>query len=111
VSEEYSTLIKTVDNKGIALTRNGITFSIQFGAGNYCQNRDNNAYTQYKDKPNTSSGDCEIAVFRGEEWITFLAFPEEGEHEEGSVDVVGYVPIEKALRRFLEFTEKHFGEE
>lgn len=100
--------IRTIDNKGIHLTRNGITFSIQFGTGNYCENRDKiPSVDQYSNKPDTSSTDCEVAVWKdGEKWITYLAFPEEGEHEDGSVDVVGYVPIEKAFQRFWEFTNE-----
>lgn len=97
--------ITTVDNKGIYLTKNGITFSIQFGAGNYCGNYNKSSFDQRRNKPDTESLDCEVAVIKENgEWITNLAFPENGEHEDGSVDVVGYVPIEKALRRFLEFT-------
>lgn len=98
--------IRTCENKGIWLTKNGITFSIQFGAGNYCRNQDNSIIEQYRNKPNTESLDCEIAVIKDDgKWITNLAFPENGEHVEGAVDVIGYVPIEKALRRFLEFTD------
>ncbi len=100
--------IKTTENKGIALTNNGITFSIQFGAGNYCQNYHNPILYQYQNKPDTESHDCEVAVIKQSgEWITNLAFPENGEHVNGSVDVVEYVPIEKALRVFLAFTENY----
>ena len=99
--------IKTIDNKGIYLTRNGITFSIQFGAGNYCDNYDKDIAKQFRDKPDTKSSDCEIAVIEsGDNWITYKAFPEEGEHIEGSNEVVGNVPICKALERFLSFTSE-----
>lgn len=98
--------IRTCENKGIWLTKNGITFSIQFGAGNYCGNYNTSTFEQRQNKPNIESFDCEIAVIKDDgKWITNLAFPENGEHVEGAVDVIGYVPIEKALRRFLEFTD------
>lgn len=89
--------IKTTDNKGIYIIHDdGLTFSIQFGAGNYCENYEKPFVTN---RPDRESKDCEVAVWDREgNWITNKIFPENGEHEEGSCDVIGYVPIEKALR-------------
>ena len=88
--------IKTIDNKGIYLTHDdGLTFSIQFGPGNYCENYDND-YDM--GRPNTSSKDCEVAVWTSagkEGWVTKDYFKDA---EDGDCSVVGRVPIEEALR-------------
>lgn len=100
--------IKTTGNKGIHLTKGDITFSLQFGAGNYCDNYDLDITKCFQEKVDCESTTCEVAVWVNNEgsesrWITNLAFPDNGEHEENSCDVVGHVPIEKALKTFLEF--------
>ncbi len=91
--------IKTCDNKGIRITRDGIVFSIQFGAGNYCENNNKSIADQFMNKPNTESNDCEMAVFLedSEKWLTKEVFPENDD------DVIGYLPIEKALRIALDW--------
>lgn len=96
--------IRTCDNKGIHIIHdNGIRFSIQFGAGNYCRNRGNDSFEQFSKKPDTVSDDCEVAVMDdlNEKWVTNLYFPENGEHEDGQVDVYGYCPVEIALKRAI----------
>lgn len=95
--------ISTQDNKGIHIThKNGLRFSIQFGAGNYCSNKNGDILNQYKNKPDTSSYDCEVAVIDPDgNFITNIYFPENGKHVDGSVDVYGYCPIEIALHRAL----------
>jgi hypothetical protein len=90
--------IKTNDNKGISLTcSDGYTFSMQFGAGNYCSNYNNRISEQFLMKNDTESGDCEVAVFDEKgNWITAKYF----ENSDGQV--VGYIPIEIALKKALD---------
>lgn len=91
--------IKTCSNKGIHIIReDGITFSIQFGGGNYCDNYHNSITSQCMNKPDTESSDCEMAVFDKEgAWITNEVFPDKDDI------VIGYVPIEQALRLALDW--------
>ena len=58
------------DNKGFKLTfKNGWTISVQFGPGNYCNNRED-AYDTYRTKTTgghlqrCESSDAEIAIWR-----------------------------------------------
>tara|TARA_R110002012_G_scaffold97550_2_gene234334 strand:- start:1571 stop:1891 length:321 start_codon:yes stop_codon:yes gene_type:complete len=97
--------ITTTDNKGIHLEcSDGKVFSIQFGAGNYCDNYDNDMIEQFEKKPNTSSENAEVAVWQKDgEWETFKHFPGDGDHEEGHSDVVGH----KTIIEILETVLKH----
>ena len=73
--------IATTGNKGIHIIRDdGVTFSIQFGGGNYCENYRDNILDQAVQKSDVESKDCEVAVWVDEDhWITNLVFPENGE--------------------------------
>jgi hypothetical protein len=90
--------IKTTDNKGIHITCSDHTlFSLQFGAGNYCENKELSIIDQFRKKNDTSSHDCEVAVFDAAgEWITANFF------KESDGQVAGYIDLEKALRIILE---------
>lgn len=71
------------DNKGFYITfGNGITVSVQFGAGNYCRNRTSFA----SDNKGRECADAEVAIWdKNGEWIT-------QEYDPNSTDVVmGYV--------------------
>ncbi len=66
---------------------NGITVSVQFGGGNYCDNRN---LSSFKDK----GGPCknaEVALFRGPTWIK--GWP----HENPNDDVQGYLSPAQVL--------------
>jgi hypothetical protein len=91
--------IKTIDNKGLHITcSNGTVFSLQFGAGNYCSNYNNNISIQFKEKPDTESNDCEIAVFnKNGDWITENFF------KDSDGQVAGYIPIDLALGIILKY--------
>ena len=92
--------IKTFDNKGLHITcSDGQVFSIQFGAGNYCENKNGSTTEQYENKPNTESSDCEMAAWdKGAKWNTQELIKEcDGD------DVVGYVPIKRALEIVLNY--------
>jgi hypothetical protein len=69
-------------NKGFTLTfENGLTISVQFGCGNYCDNR----YVGYKDHredESTTSSNAEIAIWdNNNQWFRF----------ENGDEVMGYV--------------------
>lgn len=54
---------------------NGLTASVQWGAGNYCENHNSTDFTPIKD---VSSGTAEVAVFKNGELIDANPFvPEE----------------------------------
>lgn len=81
-------IIKTTNNKGFQLTNGVITFSIQFGSGNYCSNRN----LPFDYKGNVESNDCEVAVWKNDnnEWVTERYF-------DGDGDVAGHVDITDAI--------------
>lgn len=59
-------MFKITDGKGFHLTfANGLTLSVQFGRGNYCQNRNITSDEQF-----LSSKDAEIAIWNGEKYLT-----------------------------------------
>jgi len=54
-------MFKITHNKGFHLTfANGLTISVQFGAGNYCEHHESNDYFNTKKLP---SKDAEIAIW------------------------------------------------
>lgn len=89
--------INTKDNKGIhIICTDNTTFSLQFGAGNYCSNYNKSILDQFSKKHDTESHDCEVAVFDSEgQWVTENFF------EGSDGQVAGYIPIEQALRTIL----------
>lgn len=93
-----------MDNKGIHLTcSDGTVFSLQFGAGNYCDNRELDIVEQYNKKPNMESTNCEVAVIdKNGEWITSDFF------DESDGQVVGYISIEEALKKVVKYEESLF---
>jgi hypothetical protein len=107
--------LRIVNNQGIHITRGDLTFSIQIGKYNYCSNRLSIKYfnglrplkKRYDNEEECiKSYDCEVAVMhktRG--WITNLVFPENRDHAEEAYPVIGYVPIEKALEKALNWEE------
>lgn len=67
-------MIHSTLNKGFQLTfDNGLSISVQFGAGNYCSNRQSS--TKYKSElqqDTTSSNNAEIAIWNEEgKWFNF----------------------------------------
>lgn len=95
--------IKSTDNKGIHLIcSDGTVFSLQFGAGNYCQNYSKSILNQYADKPDTESSDCEVAVIKHNgDWITKHFFREADDGE-----VAGHIPIQQAISQALNYEKK-----
>lgn len=76
---------KVTGNKGFHVSlENGITISVQFGAGNYCEHYDGDIGSE-KTKPRWESIDAEIAVWdKDNNWFNF----EKNLFEKGS-DVIG----------------------
>lgn len=105
--------ITLFNNRGIHLTRNNTTFSIMFGAGNYCENYDKDTLKTFSDINHiTSSHTCEVAVWEADpsnpkqsNWITYKVFLKHGEHIEGNCDVVGHISISEALITALTYFE------
>jgi len=67
-------MFKTNQNKGFTMTfKNGITISVQFGAGNYCERRNLTAPIQGEMQMNTvESKTAEIAIWDKEgAWFSF----------------------------------------
>ena len=91
--------IRTYSNKGIHLVcSDGQVFSLQFGYGNYCENYDkfNDGFSQTNDH---ESIDCEMASWdKSNNWNT-QEMIEECEEDE----VVGYIPIKRALEIVLSY--------
>ena len=58
---------KSTDRKGFHITfENGLTVSVQWGGGNYCENHDNMDFSRTKDM---ESKDAEVAVWSNERWL------------------------------------------
>ena len=68
---------------------NGVTVSVQFGGGNYCNN-----YNVSVMAPTSESNNAEVAVFKKSYggWLTLEFDPEAGD------DVLGYQSPEDVLR-------------
>ena len=68
--EEEEKSFRITRNKGFHLAfSNGIILSVQFGTGNYCENRHLDS-DKYRDKE-MSSNNCEIGIWNKDgDWIT-----------------------------------------
>jgi hypothetical protein len=78
------------DNKGFRMTfKNGLTLSVQFGYGNYCDNHniENYDHNNYGKTP-MKSDDAEIAIWMTDnmDWVTKYFY---GNRRQGD-DVMGY---------------------
>jgi hypothetical protein len=72
-------MFKITDSKGFHITfDNGYTVSVQFGAGNYCDNYGNGKYRE----PANPSATAEVAAWdANEEWVSLV---------DGSTEIKGY---------------------
>lgn len=100
--------IRTRDNRGIHLVcDDGTVFSIQFGAGNYCENYNKDITEQFVKKPDVESSDCEVAVIDPSgSWITNKIFTENGDHSDDETSVFGYCSVRRALQAALDHDSK-----
>lgn len=66
-------MLKITQAKGFQLTfENGLTISVQFGKGNYCENRNFFVTGTDREKEYISSKDAEIAIWNKEgNWYDF----------------------------------------
>lgn len=84
-------MLEITQSKGIHITfENGYQVSVQFGYGNYCENR-NNREIQGED---AKSKDAEIAIFKNDNWATKEVW-KELYNEELYDDVEGYLEANK----------------
>ena len=90
---------KIIGGKGFHITfPNGITVSVQFGAGNYCDNY----YSDWSEKGTIESNDAEVAMWKeGGEWVTKEYIGKE-DHD----DVIGYQSIEEVWN-ILKWAEEY----
>lgn len=79
---------------------NGVTFSTQFGAGNYCDNRHDLVEHELQLHLHKVSSNCEIGIWRDSgAWCTGEAARAAGLEDEFGGDVVaGYVSVENWLK-------------
>ena len=83
-------MLKITSGKGFHMTfENGVTVSVQFGAGNYCDNHDEDI-TSIIPK-NTTSSNAEIAIWtKNNKWIT-------KEYQDKGDDVLGWLTANEVL--------------
>ena len=69
-------MIRTTGNKGFQMTfENGWTVSVQFGAGNYCENRWNDVFDGSRSDTKCANAEC-ARWYKGEDmdeptgWVT-----------------------------------------
>jgi len=81
-------MIKSTSNKGFQMTfENGITISVQFGGGNYCENK-HFEYDYPKNHPVVECENAEIAIWdKNGEWYDF-----------GTDTVKGWVPANEIAK-------------
>ena len=98
-------MITVMNNKGFHFAfDNGITISIQIGAGNYCDNYDKRIGFE-RTVDHVSSKNAEIAAWTTENgWFDW----EENKFIKGS-DVKGYVPTNEVLDYIEKFRNWKFG--
>jgi len=83
-------------DKGFHITfANGVTLSTQFGAGNYCDNRNYDPDSYKRSIEDTFCGNAEIAIWdKDGEWLTKQAYLELF-NDEINDDVDGWVDTAK----------------
>ena len=85
---------KSTDRKGFHMTfENGLTVSVQWGGGNYCENRDNMDFSCTKDM---ESKNAEIAVWSNKCWLNANNFLSD-EDADWCDDVVGWLTPEQVV--------------
>lgn len=85
---------KSTERQGFHITfENGLTVSVQWGAGNYCDNHNSWDFSRSKDM---ESSTAEVAVWCNERWLNANDFTGE-DVEYGFDDVVGYLTPEQVV--------------
>lgn len=118
----------STQRKGFHMSfKNGLTVSVQFGAGNYCDNRWDTDFTRKKD---AKSSDAEVAIWhkdhmKPQDWISANYFLTDS-YGEGHGGVYGYVSPEEVAellykasiedeetfwQRYGEYYQNEYGEE
>ena len=90
-------MFRTYMNKGFHIKfSNGITLSVQFGPGNYCEKQNSMDYEKPKKVDRWESENAEIAIWaEGGTWITKECLKELYPEEEYLNDVKGYVTADE----------------
>ena len=85
-------MFRITQGKGFAITfENGLTISVQCGAGNYCENKNKNMIEEFKRSCGESiieSNDAEIAIFDKDNNFITEQFTDEGDGQ-----VVGWLTV------------------
>jgi hypothetical protein len=82
-------MFRITDGKGFQMTfDNGWTVSVQFGYGNYCENRQTRSATTIFDTytGKVESPTAEIAAWKGDQWYDF-----------GDDNIKGWVAVSEAM--------------
>jgi len=94
-------MLKITNNKGFHITfNNGYCISVQFGVGNYCENKDfviGNLEAFNAEAGKKGSRDCEIAIFDPQNNMIHV--------EEWGDEVKGWVTPNELLE-WMEYTSK-----
>ena len=88
---------KVTRHKGFHITfENGLTVSVQFGVGNYCENRDAD-FDEAKKTEKWTSRNAEVAIWdKNDKWLTKEYVEQKG--EKAYDDVVGWVLPSEVLK-------------
>ena len=93
---------KSTERKGFHITfENGLTVSVQWGAGNYC---DNHFYCDFSHTKDMESNTAEVAVWSNERWLNANDFTGE-EVCDSCDDVVGYLTPEQVVDLLVKVRE------
>lgn len=85
---------RSTERKGFQITfENGLTVSVQWGAGNYCENQYCGDFYHTKDE---ESRDAEVAVWSSERWLNANNFVSD-EEAPWCNDVVGWLTPEQVV--------------
>jgi len=81
-------MFKITEAKGFQITfPNGNTVSVQWGAGNYCDNREPSVYHRVRTKENRESATAEVAAWNDSGWYKL----------DDSDDVIGWQTPEQVM--------------
>jgi hypothetical protein len=105
-------MIKSTLNRGFMLTfLNGLTISVQFGSGNYCENRSLTLPYEHELKQHiTKSNSAEIAIWGdvSDKWLKFKSDEVKGwVHADDIAKYIHYVQKAKDLKHCRVLLRNH----
>ena len=88
---------RSTERKGFQITfENGLTVSVQWGGGNYCENHGKSMYMDFSYTKDMESRNAEVAVWSNERWLNANNFLSE-EDADWCDDVVGWLTPEQVV--------------